>query len=299
MDRFLEMRTFAAVVEAGSLAKAAAALVMSKAAVSRHLGELENRLGVRLLHRTTRRLSLTDEGKVFHDRCRELLSGVEEAEAEISSPSISASGLIRMMAPVAFGIKQLAPLWSEFMSLHPRVTLDVALLDRAADIVEEGYDMAVRIATEPSSTLSHRRLSTTRLVLCASSMYLDQQGTPRHPEELARHTVIAHRGLTTGDDWNFEGPDGQVSVRTRPRIHTNSGETCRAAALSHLGVVLQPSFLVGEDLLSGRLVELMPEYRAAEFGIYAVYPTLKHISPKVRALTDFLVECFQRPRRAW
>jgi DNA-binding transcriptional LysR family regulator len=204
-----------------------------------------------------------------------------------------------MMAPVAFGIKQLAPLWSEFMSLHPRVTLDVALLDRAADIVEEGYDMAVRIATEPSSTLSHRRLSTTRLVLCASSMYLDQQGTPRHPEELARHTVIAHRGLTTGDDWNFEGPDGQVSVRTRPRIHTNSGETCRAAALSHLGVVLQPSFLVGEDLLSGRLVELMPEYRAAEFGIYAVYPTLKHISPKVRALTDFLVECFQRPRRAW
>ena len=299
MDRFLEMQAFAAVVDAGSFVKAADTLAMSKAAISRHVGDLESRLGVRLLHRTTRRLSLTDEGQAFHARCRELLSEVEEAESEVTSRSAAASGLVRVNAPVTFGIKHLAPLWGEFMAMNPRVTLEVTLVDRIVDIVEEGYDLAIRIASLSSSTLISRRLSTARLVLCASPRYLEQHGMPRQPEDLTRHNVIAYSYLATGDEWHFEGPQGKTSVRTRPRLHTNSGETCRAAALAHQGVVLQPTFLVAEDLLAGRLVELMPEFRAAEFGIYAVYPTRKLVAPKVRALIEFLVQCFQQPGRTW
>jgi len=300
MDRFLEMQTFAAVVDLGSFVRAAETLSLSKAAVSRHVGDLEARLGVRLLHRTTRRLALTEEGQVFHARCKELLSGLDEAESELTSRNRSASGLVRVNAPVTFGILHLAPLWGEFMALQPNVTLDVTLVDRVVDLVEEGYDLAVRIAaTLPSSTLVSRRLSTARLVPCASPQYLKRHGTPRHPEELAQHPIIAYSYLATKDEWHFDGPQGEFVIRTRPRMHTNSGETCRAAALAHQGIILQPTFLVGEDLATGRLVELMPEFPSVEIGIYAVYPTRKHVSAKVRVLIDFLAECFKQPRGAW
>jgi DNA-binding transcriptional LysR family regulator len=299
MDKFQEMQAFATVVDHGSFVKAADALAMSKAAVSRYVGELEARLGVRLLHRTTRRLSMTEEGQVFHARCKELLSGLNEAEAEISSRNLSASGLVRVNAPVTFGILHLAPLWGEFMALHPKVTFEITLVDRVVDIVEEGYDLAVRIATLPSSTLISRRLSSARLVLCASPQYLEQHGTPQHPDELAKHTIIAYSYLSTKDEWQFVGPEGKISIQTRPCMHTNSGETCRAAALAHQGVILQPTFLVGQDIVEGRLVELLPQYRGAEFGIYAVYPTRKHVPTKVRVLIDFLINCFRQPWRSW
>jgi len=299
MDKFQEMQAFATVVDHGSFVKAADALAMSKAAVSRYVGELEARLGVRLLHRTTRRLSMTEEGQVFHARCKELLSGLNEAEAEISSRNLSASGLVRVNAPVTFGILHLAPLWGEFMALHPKVTFEITLVDRVVDIVEEGYDLAVRIATLPSSTLISRRLSSARLVLCASPQYLEQHGTPQHPDELAKHTIIAYSYLSTKDEWQFVGPEGKISIQTRPCMHTNSGETCRAAALAHQGVILQPTFLVGQDIIEGRLVELLPQYRGAEFGIFAVYPTRKHVPTKVRVLIDFLIDCFRQPPRSW
>jgi DNA-binding transcriptional LysR family regulator len=292
MDKFLEMQTFATVVDAGSFVKAADALSMSKAAVSRYVSDLETRLRVRLLHRTTRRLSLTEEGQVFHARCKELLSSVDEAETEITSRTDAASGQVRLNAPQTFGVHHLAPLWGEFRALHPKVTLDITLNDRVVDLVEEGYDMAVRIAALPSSTLVSRRLATARSVLCASPQYLAERGTPQHPSELAHHSVIAYTYLATKDEWHFDGPQGRVSVRTQPAIHTNSGDTCRIVALAHQGVVLQPSFLVGDDLAAGRLVELMPEFRAIELGIYAVYPTRKYVSPKVRVLIDFLAERF-------
>jgi DNA-binding transcriptional LysR family regulator len=290
MDRFLEMQTFGAVVEAGSFAGGAEALGLSRAAVSRHVGHLEARLGVRLLHRTTRRLSLTEEGEVFHVRCRELLLAVEEAEAEISSRGGEAQGLLRVSAPLTFGIRHLASLWGEFRDRHPKVRLDITHSDRIVDLVEEGYDLAIRIATLPSSTLISKRLATTRIVPCASPTYLAARGTPRHPHELAGHAVIGYSYLASGDEWRFDGPDGPVSVKTQPCIRANSGDVCRAAALAHQGVVLQPTFLVGEDLAAGRLVELMPEYRSPELGIYAVYPTRKHVAPKVRAFIDFLAE---------
>lgn len=298
MDRFLEMQTFAAVVDAGSFVKAAEALGLSKAAMSRHVGELETRLGVRLLQRTTRRLSLTEEGQVFYARSKELLAGVDEAEAEITSRSGAASGLLRINAPFTFGILHLAPLWGVFRSQYPQVALDVTLADRVVDLVDEGYDVAIRIATLPSSTLISKRLASTRMVLCASPNYLAAHGTPQHPAELAAHAVISYSYLATRDEWHFVGPQGPVSVKTQPCIHTNNGDTCRAAALAHQGIILQPDFLVGRDLASGTLVELMPAFRALELGIYAVYPTRKHVPPKVRALIDFLAAHFaQTP--AW
>jgi DNA-binding transcriptional LysR family regulator len=290
MDRFQEMRVFTAVVDAGSFVAAADALEMSKPAVSRHVAELERRLGVRLLHRTTRRLSLTAEGEVFLARCRELLAGVDEAEAEVSARGGSAVGLLKVSAPVSFGIRHLAPLWAEFMARHPQLTLDLTLTDRFIDLVDEGFDMAVRVARLPSSSLVSRRLASTRMVLCASPDYVRKRGAPGRPADLAAHAVLGYSLFATGDTWEFEGPDGTESVRVRPRMQTNSGDTCVAVSVGGGGIVLQPLFLVGEALESGALVEVMPGYRSVELGIYAVYPTRKHMPPKVRLLVDHLAE---------
>jgi len=292
MDRLLEMQTFCAVVEAGSFVSASESLGMSKAAVSRYVSELEARLGVRLLQRTTRRLSLTGEGEVFYVRCRELLAGVEEAEAEITSRSDVARGTLRVNVPVSFGISHLAPLWGDFHARYPDVELSVDLSDRIVDIVEEGFDLAIRIATLQSSTLVSRRITTTRLMACASPDYVAKYGAPSHPTELADHRVIGYSNFTTGNDWPFEGPEGAVSVRVRPWMYANNGETCCGAAVAGEGVVLQPGFLVRHHLDAGRLVELMPEYRSTELGVYAVYPTRKFVTPKVRALVDYLIAAF-------
>ncbi len=290
MDRFQEMRVFTAVVDAGSFVAAADALEMSKPAVSRQVAELEQRLGVRLLHRTTRRLSLTVEGEVFLARCRELLAGVEEAEAEVSARGGSAVGLLKVSAPVSFGIRHLAPLWAGFMARHPQLTLDLTLTDRFIDLVDEGFDMAVRVARLPSSSLVSRRLASTRMVLCASPGYVREHGAPGRPSDLAGHAVLAYSLFASGDTWEFEGPEGPESVRVKPRMQTNSGDTCVAVAVGGGGIVLQPVFLVGEALRNGDLVEVMPAYRSVELGIYAVYPTRKHMPPKVRLLVNHLAD---------
>lgn len=297
MDRFQEMRAFVAVVDRGSFVRAAEALALSKTAVSRLVGELEARLGTRLLHRTTRKLSLTPEGEVFHDRCRQLLDGVAEAEAELSAHAGEAIGQLRVNAPVSFGLLHLAPLWPAFMALHPKVTLEITLSDRIVDLVDEGYDVAVRIARLPASSLVSRRLTSTRLILCASPQYLQRHGAPAHPSELARHAVISYTLLAMGERWEFAGPDGPVGVEVAPRMRSNSGDTCCAAAVQHQGMVLQPSFLVAPHLASGALVELLPQYRSIELGVHAVYPSRKHLTTKVRALVDFLVDAFRM--RAW
>ena len=276
---------------------------MSKPAVTRHVADLELRLGVRLLHRTTRKLSLTEEGRAFYGRCKTVLADVEVAEAEITAKSIVINGLIKINVPVSFGLLHLAPLWPEFMSKYPDVLLDVTLADRMVDLVEEGYDMAVRIGSLQNSSLVSKKLTSTRLMLCASPGYLKRHGKPKHPSELVEHAVLSYSLLATGDHWEFDGPMGKVSVTVRPSMRTNSGDTCRAAALKHKGVILQPSFMVRDDLRSGTLIELMPEYRAREFGVYAVYPTRQYVSPKVRALMNFLAEamkdvtwCNEKPR---
>lgn len=297
MNRFDEMQAFAAVIDNGSFVKAADALQVSKTAVSRLVGDLEARLGVRLLHRTTRRLSLTAEGEVFHARCKELLATVEEAEAEVTSRADNAVGLLRVNVPVSFGMMHLAPLWPAFLQHHPGVTLDVTLSDRMVDLVDEGYDLAVRIARLPASTLVSRQLATTRLRLCATPRYLKRHGKPKHPAEIAQHAVFSYSLLASGEQWSFDGPEGPVSVKITPRMSSNNGDTCVTAALMHQGIVLQPSFMLGEHLRSGALVEVLPQFRSVELGIYAVYPSRKFLAPKVRALIDFLVEAFQM--RTW
>jgi len=297
VDKFQEMRAFVTVVDTGSFVRAADALGTSKTAVSRLVGELESRLGTRLLHRTTRKLSMTPEGEVFYERCRQLLDGLAEAEAELTAHSGEAIGQLRVNVPVTFGLLHLAPLWPAFMELHPKVALDVTLSDRLVDLVDEGYDLAVRIARLQASSLVSRQLTSTRMILCASPEYLRRHGAPQHPADIAQHAVISYTLLSMGELWEFEGPEGPVSVKVSPRMRTNSGDTCCAAAVQHQGIVLQPSFLVGAHLASGALVEVLPEYRSIELGVYAVFPTRKHLTPKVRALIDFLVNAFRM--RAW
>ncbi|MEN3277222.1 MAG: hypothetical protein V7631_3012 [Massilia sp.] len=295
MDRFLEMKVFAAVVEAGSFTAAADGLDMSKAAVSRYVAELEERLGVRLLHRTTRRLSPTTEGEIFHARCRELLGNLEEAEAEVGSRSGEASGLLKLNVPVTFGLMHLAHLWPALLARHPKLALDITLSDRVVDLVEEGFDAAVRIGQLAPSSLISRKLASTRLVLCASPAYVRARGEPAHPDELLRHDVISYSLFASGENWRFSGPAGESTVRVVPRMRTNSGDTCRAAALQGQGIILQPSFIVGADLAQGTLREIMPGYRASELGIHAVYPSRKFVSPKLRLLVDFLADAFAEP----
>lgn len=288
MDKYQEMRVFSAVIEASSFVAAAESLSISKAAVSRYVSELEQRLGVRLMHRTTRKLSLTPEGEVFLARCREILSSIDASEAEVSTRSVTVSGLLKVSAPLSFGIRHLAPLWSEFLDLHPQVSLDVQLSDRVIDLVDEGFDLAIRVGKLEDSTLISRKLASTRLVLCAAPGYLKRRGTPQHPSELDQHDLLAYSLLATGDQWQLDGPHGSVRVKVRPRMWSNNGDSCIAACVQGAGIQLQPTFLIHEELRRGELVEILPDYRAAELGIYAVYPSRQFVLPKVRAAIEFL-----------
>ena len=288
MDKYQEMRVFTAVVDAASFVGAGDALNMSKAAVSRHVSDLEQRLGVRLMQRTTRKLSLPSVGQLFLARSREILASIEASEAELSTRSVTASGLLKISVPVSFGIRHLAPLWSEFLANHPQVTLDVQLADRVIDLMDEGFDLAVRIARLPDSSLISRQLASTRLVLCAAPSYLKRRGTPPHPSGLAQHDVMGDSLMAMGDQWQFTGPDGPVSAKVRPRMWTNNGDSCVAASLAGAGIQLQPPFLIDQELASGQLVEIMPQFRSVELGIYAVYPSRKFVLPKMRALVEFL-----------
>jgi len=296
MDKFDAIRAFVAVVDAGSFVGGADRLQISKAVVSRLVGELEEHLGVRLLHRTTRKLSLTSEGDTFVGRCRSVLLELQEAEDDVSHRSAQARGVLRVNVPVSYGLSHLAALWPEFMRMHPEVILEVTLSDRVVDLVEEGYDLAVRIGRLESSTLVSRRLSDTRMVLCASPAYIKTNSSLSHPEDLRHHRVLAYSLLSSGDQWLFTSvidPKRQVSVRITPVMRTNNGDTCRAAALRDQGIVLQPDFLIGDDIKAGRLIELMSEWQAGELGIYAVYPSRQYLSGKVRLLVDYLAEHLQ------
>ncbi|OCW23995.1 LysR family transcriptional regulator [Pseudomonas sp. S3E12] len=295
MDRAFEMQVFCTVVDKGTFVGAADALEISKTSISRYVSALEERLGARLLHRTTRKLSLTEEGRQFYHQAREVLALMDQAEEAVSSVAPEPSGVLRLNAPVSFGVLQLAPLWGAFMSAHPNVELDISLNDRLVDMVDEGFDAAIRISCMENSSLVGRRLAGTRMCLCASPDYLARHPPLRTPTDLAEHGVIAYTNFATGNEWPFDGPDGRVSVRTRSSVRCNNGDTCRSIAIAGGGITLQPSFMVGEDLRSGALVEILPEYRSIELGIYVDYPPRKHLANKVRALISFLTERFAHP----
>jgi DNA-binding transcriptional LysR family regulator len=288
MDRFREMQAFVAVVDTGSFVAAGDALRVSKAAVSRAVLQLEARLGARLLQRTTRRLSLTEAGQAYHARCKQILADLDEADGMVGDVTLQATGRLRVNAPVSFGVSHLAALWPLFMARHPKLELEVTLADRMVDLVEEGYDMAIRITRPRDSSLIYRQLARTRVMLCASPDYLARRGTPAGVADLARHEVVAYAYAPGGDIWRFETAAGEQGVTVRPRLRANNGDTCRAAAVAGLGIAQLPGFLVDADIVAGRLVEIMPASCSHEIGVYAVYPSRKHLSLKVRALADFL-----------
>ena len=296
MDILRQMQTLVTVVQTGSFVAAAERLDTSKAAVSRLVAELEARLGTRLLHRTTRSLSLTDAGRDYLERCRQILDDVAEADAAASASTREPRGRLRINAPLTFGNLHLAPLWGEFLRAYPQVELDITLNDRMVDVVDEGYDLAVRISrAADASTLVSRRLAGDRMLLCASPGYLGQHPPITQPEDLAQHAVMAYAWWSAGDVWTLHNDHETRAVNTRPRLRTNSGDTCRAAALADQGVIFQPAFLVGPDLHAGRLTELLPGWRGPSVDIHAVYPSRRHLAGKVRAMVDFLVAAFAQP----
>ena len=299
MDPLRQIEAFVAVVQAGSYVRAAERRDTSKAVLSRQVLDLEARLGTRLLNRTTRKLSLTETGAVYFERCRQILDDLADADAAASATTAAARGRLRINAPLTFGNLHLAPLWGEFLKLHPLVELDITLTDRVMDLVEEGFDLAVRIVQAgrlPSSSLVARQLASDRMLLCASPGYLRSAPAITHPEDLARHAAMAYAWWSGGDVWSFTDADGRTaSVTIRPRLRTNSGDTCRAAALADQGVIYQPAFLVGPDVRAGRLVELLPVWRGPQLEIHAVYPSRTHLSGKVRAMVDFLASAFDQP----
>jgi len=276
MDRLDAIQAFLAVTETGSFSAAADKLALSKAVVSRQVALLEDQLGVRLLHRTTRRVSLW-----------------QETVDEVSHQTVQARGTLRVNVPLTYGVMHLAPLWPAFMRQHPDVMLDVTLSDRVVDLVDEGFDLAVRIGHLPSSSLVSRRLASMRLRLCASPAYVKAHGAPQQPGELSAHRVLAYSLLATGDAWTLSrtaNAQQRQTVDVKPVMRSNNGDTCTQAAIAGLGIVLQPDFMVQSYIDRGDLVELLPEWQADESGIYAVYPTRRHLPAKVRLMIDFLVE---------
>ena len=292
MDRYRQIETFVHVVEAGSFVRAADALGTSKAAVSRGVLELETRLGARLLHRTTRRVALTEAGRAYFERARNLLTELAEADDAAAARAPDPAGLLRVNAPHTFGVQHLGPLWGAFLDRHPKIELDITLTDRRIDLIEEGVDVAIRITRTPDESLAARLLARVRLVVCASPTYLARHGTPTRVAQLAEHEVVAYTYAPTGDVWHFDTPDGPQEVNTHTRLRVNNGDTGRAAALAHQGIIRMPYFVVADDLARGSLVPLLTDTTTAEVGVFAVYPARRQMSARVRALVEFLAEAF-------
>jgi DNA-binding transcriptional LysR family regulator len=293
MDRLRAFEVFVTVVSRGSFTRAADALETSPANVTRYVNELEAHLGTRLLNRTSRRLSLTEGGETFYARCKSILDDVAETEGLVSSASVEPRGRLRINAPVSFGILHLAPLWPEFMRKYPEVELDVALIDRVVDIVDEGYDLAIRISRAGSTSHAARKLATSRNILCASPDYLARCGYPAAPADLIEHRCIGYSYAATGDEWQLIDIERKAhAVKVNCHMHTNNGDTARAAALAGQGVIWQPTFLIGNDLRAGKLVQVLPEYRLPDIDVLALYPSRRHLSAKIRAMIDFLADAF-------
>ncbi|MEM6834114.1 MAG: LysR family transcriptional regulator [Pseudomonadota bacterium] len=290
MDRLTAMEIFTRVVNEGSFSGAARVLNMSKSAVSKYISDLEERLGARLLNRTTRRLSLTDVGRAYHERCQVVLSDIEEMESAVTFKSQQVSGLLKLAAPVTFSVKHLGAPLSEFMSAYPEIEIDLNLNDRRVDIVEEGFDAAIRVARRLSdSSLIAAKLATARSVTAASPEYLEKHGVPQHPSDLVHHSCLRYSNLGPISEWEFFEADGTpISVHARGVFSANNGEVLREAALDGKGIISGPSFLSGECIRQGKLVQILTDYRRDDFSIFAVYPHNRHLSAKVRTLVDFL-----------
>lgn len=294
MDRAGEMAVFTKVVEEGSFSSAARALKMTPSAVSKQIGRLEDRLGVRLLNRTTRQLSATEEGDAFYQRCVRILTDMEEAELAVSQRHSAPRGTLRVNCGVAFGKHQISPLIPEFLDRYPEVNVEMTLTDALADLVEEGQDVAIRFGKLQDSSMVARQLAVSRRAICCSPDFLERFGEPKHPSELVNYNRLAFAMAIHLNEWIFRLPDGtEYPVKAEGNFTANNGETIHEMVLAGLGIARLAEFLVAPEVKEGKLVRILtPFYRDVEVPINAVYPTRRHLSPKVRAFVDFLVEKF-------
>ncbi|MGD0562497.1 MAG: LysR family transcriptional regulator [Roseiarcus sp.] len=299
MDRLAAIEAFVRVAEAQSFSEAARRLRSSKSAVSRNVGALESELGVRLFHRTTRSLTLTEAGRGYFERATRILADLEEANLAVSQLQSAPRGRLRVSAPMSFGFLHLAPALPDFLARYPEVAVDLAMNDRFVDLIDEGFDVAVRIGAMEDSSLIARRLAPIRRVVCASPAYFEARGLPLSPEDLKGHECLFNSNIASSQEWRFTAPDGKSwPVEVKGRLSANNGDALRAAALQGLGIVNLPTFIVGGDLQAGALVTALDEFISQDMAMSAVYPHSRHLSPKVRAFVDFLADCFG-PRPYW
>lgn len=293
MDRFTGMAVFAKVVEAASFAAAARHFDMSPAMVSKHIQTLEARLGARLLNRTTRRVSPTEVGQGYYERCLRILSDLEEAELAAGDLQSAPRGLLRVTAPVSFGTHVLAPLIADYLKTYPEVSIDLSLDDPYVDLIEKRFDLAIRIGTLADSSLIARKLGTLGMVACASPAYLESKGKPQTPHDLIGHNCLVYNFASAHSAWHFFDKDGNEDViGVSGRFLASNPDALRALALKGAGIVLVPDRLVEKDLATGRLVHLLPDHRTQETAVQAVYPHSQCLSAKTRTFIDFLAAHF-------
>jgi len=288
MDRLTSLTAFVRVVDNGGFSAAGRRLNMSTTMVSNHVQALEERLGARLLHRTTRKVNLTEVGRAYYDRAVQILADLEQADDIAGALQSTPRGTLRIYTATHI-VPFVAPVVTEFLTAYPEVKVDLSMGERVIDLIDEGFDVAIRLTPPPDSSLIVRSLATWRHVLCCSPAYLEQHGPPRQLSELADRNCIRHALYPYEDGWRFVDRKGTpASVRVSGNLFSNSGETLRIAALQGVGISLAPGFLVADDLESGRLIRLLPEYRPVEFSMNAVYPHRHHLSAKVRSFIDLL-----------
>ena len=292
MQDLERMAIFARVVETKSFSAAARRLGLSKSLVSKHVSQLEKSVGARLLNRTTRNMSLTEAGAVFYDHCARIVEELEKAKLAVGRLHSEPRGVLKLSASVAFGTLHIAPALPEFLARHPEVSIDMVITDRFVDMAEEGYDLAIRIAKDPGQNLVARRLAGVNRRMCATPEYFARRGVPRVPEDLLQHNCLTYTHFNPQDPWRLQGPTGEISVPASGNLRLNDDEALAQAVLGGLGVGLLPTFIIGQELQSGRLQAVLSEYVALERQIYSVYLPNRHLSAKVRAFIDFLLARF-------
>ncbi len=297
MDRLTSLSVFGKVVECGGFSAAARRLNLSVTMVATHVQSLEERLGVRLLNRTTRKVSLTETGKFYYARSAQVLADLDEADREAAALTTTPRGVLKVYSTTAV-VRFLLPVIDEFLAMYPSISLDMNTGERMVDLIEDGYDMSIRTIPSPDSSLVARKLTPWRHVLVCSPSYLEAHTAPKTPADLISHNCLQYSYYPYNDEWHFETENGErTQVKVRGTVLSNSAETLRFLAVNGRAVWLAPSFIVAEDLAEGRLVTLMPEYRGVEFAINAIYPNRTHLPTKVRLFVDLLVERFAEHRK--
>lgn len=299
MNNFSAIPVFIAVVECGSFSAAGQKLGTSKSAVSKRINQLEHNLGVRLLHRTTRRLSLTEAGEHYYDYVRKAYVAACEGEDAITQWQGKPKGVLRVSVPMSFGRLHIAPLVSTFLAEYPDIQLTMTMDDKMVDLVEGGFDIAIRIGDLPDSSLVARRIAPCRSVVCASPEYVERHGKPKIPQDLQQHNCLVYSYFRGGSEWHFSGRNGTVKVLPKGNYQVNNSAAIREALITGLGVCQMPTFIVGPDLASGKLVSLLEDYPLPLHAIYAVFPERKHLPAKVRVFLDFLIKHLGEEQPYW